>query len=243
MANEKKDRKIIKELICPKCGRSSREVAFHGFICMDDFLAEKKIKIPSKILFQICKYQDKMNARNNSKMWVTSWKEIFDQISNMIKVGGAEVKCRDVDLDRKIAVIDIIFEGDEKNKLTKEIPLDVRYTLCDVHTKSVRGYYEAIIQIRPPEKWKAETNEEEAEMERKIIRKADKIISALQAVQPDIYVKKEQLKKGIDLYNSSTASTFKALSLLGIKIIRSKKLWTMKEGKQLYRTTFIVRVE
>ncbi|MCX8202676.1 MAG: NMD3-related protein [Candidatus Micrarchaeota archaeon] len=235
-------RKNLRIMICPKCGRSNDEVAFHGFVCIDDFLAEKKMKIPSKILLQICKYQDKMNARNNPKAWVVSWREIMDQIANSIKIGGAEVICRDVNLERKIAVVDVIFDGDEKNKITKEIPLDVRYTLCDIHTKSVRGYYESIIQIRPPEGWKPETSEEEEQMKNDIKRKADKIISSLQAVQPDIYIKREQLKKGIDLYTSSTASTFKALSLLGIKIIRSKKLWTMKEGKELYRTTFIIRI-
>ncbi|MEM3455555.1 MAG: NMD3-related protein [Candidatus Micrarchaeia archaeon] len=242
MKKDNENLKNLREKICPKCGRSEREVSFHGFICIDDFLAEKKMKIPSKILLQICKYEDKMNARNNPKTWVTSWKEILEQIENMIRVSGADVKCRDVDINKKIAIVDIIFEGDEKNKITKEIPLDVRYTLCDVHTKSVRGYYEAIIQIRPPENWRAETDEEEKEMETKIKRKTNEIIYGLQEVQPDIYIKKETLKKGIDLYVSSTASTFKALSMLGIKIIRSKKLWTMKEGKELYRTTFIVRV-
>lgn len=235
-------KKKLRQLICPKCGRTSDEVAFHGFICIDDFLAEKKMKIPSKILLQICKYGDKMNARNNPKTWVTSWREIMEQISNSIKVSSAEVRCVDVDLEKKIAVIDIIFDDDEKNKITKEIPLDVRYTLCDIHTRSVRGYYESIIQIRPPENWKPESDEEEKTMDQKINRKTDKIISALQAVQPDIYVRREALKKGIDLYTSSTSSTFKALSLLGEKIIKSRKLWTMKEGKQLYRTTFIIRV-
>ncbi|MCW1309761.1 MAG: NMD3-related protein [Candidatus Nanoarchaeia archaeon] len=239
---EKKDRNL-REKICPKCGRSEKEVAFHGFICIDDFLAEKKMKIPSSILLQICRYEDKMNARNNPKTWVTSWREIMDQIANSIKVSGAEVKCSDVNLEKKVAVVDIIFEGDQKNRITKEIPLEIRHTLCDVHTKSVRGYYEAIIQIRPPENWKPESDEEEKEMEIKIKRKADRIISGLQAVQPEIYIKKESLKKGIDLYVSSTPSAFKALSMLGIKIIRSKKLWTMKEGKELYRTTFIVRIK
>ncbi|MEM3431704.1 MAG: hypothetical protein QW783_04150, partial [Candidatus Micrarchaeia archaeon] len=83
------ERKALREKICPKCGRSEREVSFHGFICIDDFLAEKKMKIPSKILLQICKYEDKMNARNNPKTWVTSWKEILEQIENMIRVSGA----------------------------------------------------------------------------------------------------------------------------------------------------------
>jgi len=239
--DDNKDRRI-REIICPKCGRSNKDVPFHGFICMDDFLAEKKIEVPSKILFQICRYGDKMNARNNPKTWVTEWSEIKKQIEGLVRARGAEIKCTAVDLERNIAVVDIIFEGDEKNKIVKEIPLDVRHTLCDIHTKSTRGYYEAIIQIRPPEKWKPETKEEKEEIERIMERKANKIISTLEYVQPDVYVKKVNLKKGIDLYVSSNRAAFQALSELGIKIIKSSKLWTMKEGKELYRLTFIVRV-
>jgi len=240
--DEKTERKKLRELICPKCGRSSKDVSFHGFVCMDDFLAEKKIRIPSKILFQICKYGDKMNARNNPKAWVTEWKDIKKQIEGLVRAKGAEVRCADIDLERNIAVVDIVFEGDEKNKIVKEIPLDVRHTLCDVHTKSTRGYYEAIIQIRPPEKWRPETDEEEKEMKRLIERKVNKIISTLEYVQHDVFVKKVDLKKGVDLYVSSNKAAFQALSELGIKIIKSSKLWTMKEGKELHRITFIVRV-
>jgi NMD protein affecting ribosome stability and mRNA decay len=239
---EETSKKRIRELICPKCGRSSRDVPFHGFLCIDDFLAEKKIEVPSKILFQVCRYGDKMNARNNPKAWVTEWSDIKKQIEGLVKAKGGQIRCTDVNLERNVAVVDIVFEGDEKNKIVKEIPLDVRHTLCDVHTKSTRGYYEAIIQIRPPERWKAETKEEEEEIEKLIERKTNKIISTLEYVQPDVYVKKVNLKKGVDLYVSSNRAAFQALSELGIKIVKSSKLWTMKEGKELYRITFIVRV-
>jgi len=229
----------LHEMICPKCGRSSKEVSFHGFICMDDFLAEKKIKFPASITFQICREGDKMAV----KKWVTDWKDIQAQIKGLVKVSGAEVRCSDVDLGRQTATIDVIFDGDEKNRLTKVIPLDVRNTLCDVHTKAVRGYYESIIQIRPPERWDPADKEEKERMEAKMKRMADKMISVLQSINPEMYIKRETLKKGYDLYTSSTAATYKAVSELKLKTIVSRKLWTAKKGKELFRSTFLVRVE
>ncbi len=237
--NARKNRPRLDEMICPKCGRSSRDVPFHGFICMDDFLAEKKIKLPASILFQVCKEGDKMAV----KKWVTEWKDIQEQIKSLIKVKDAEVRCSDIDLGKQTATIDIIFDGDEKNKLTKIIPLDIRNTLCDVHTKAVRGYYESIIQIRPPERWKPMDKEEKERMEQKLKRTTDRIISVLRSINHEIYIKREILKKGYDLYTSSTAATYKAMSELCLKTIVSRKLWTAKKGKELFRSTFLVRVE
>ena len=235
----RKDQPGLDEMICPKCGRSSKDVPFHGFICMDDFLAEKKIKVPASILFQICREGDKMSV----KKWVTEWKDIQEQIRTLVKVRGAAVKCSDIDLGRQTATIDIVFDGDEKNKITKIIPLDVRYTLCDVHTKAVRGYYESIIQIRPPEKWDPMDKDEKERMELKMKRMADKMISVLQSINHEMYIKRETLKKGYVLYTSSTSATYKAMGELGLKTIVSRKLWTAKRGKELFRSTFLVRVE
>jgi NMD protein affecting ribosome stability and mRNA decay len=58
----------------------------------------------------------------------------------------------------------------------------------------------------------------------------------------EIYIRQDRVRGGIDVYTSSTAATFKVLSDLRMRSKISRKLWTQKKGKQLFRTTFLVRV-
>ncbi|VVB74124.1 NMD3 family protein [uncultured archaeon] len=224
----------IKEKICPICGRSDKEVTFHGFICSEDFLATKKIKVPSSIMVQICKYGDKMQIN----AWTNNPDDLLPQVKRLIKAKGIEITHIDIDLEKAVAEVELSVDDE---KIRKFIPLDVRRTLCDLHARATRGYYESIIQVRMSED--LERTEDKELIASKIQRTADRITVMLQQEERgEIYIRQDRVRGGIDVYTSSTAATFRVLSALGIRNNISRKLWTQKKGKQLFRTTFLVRV-
>jgi len=224
----------IKEKICPICGRNEKEVAFHGFICIDDFLATKKIKTPSSIMVQICKYGDKMAINK----WTNNPEELLPQVARLVKAKGLKVSHVDIDIERAVVEVELSVDNE---KLRKRIRLDIRRTLCDLHARATRGYYESIIQVRMSDE--LERTEDKELIANKIQRMADRITVMLQQEQKgEIYIRQDRVRGGIDVYTSSTAATFKVLGDLGIRSNISRKLWTQKKGKQLFRTTFLVRV-
>lgn len=224
----------IKDKICPICGRSEKEVKFHGFICIDDFLATKKIKVPASILVQVCKYGDKIAINQ----WTQNPKELVPQVARLVKAKGMEVTHVDIDLEKKVAEVELSLDSE---KIKRTIVLDVRNTLCDIHSKATRGYYESIIQVRPSEELLR--TEDKEMIANKIQRNADRITVMLQQENNgEIYIRQDKVRGGIDVYTSSTAATFKVLSELKMKSKISRKLWTQKKGKELFRTTFIIRV-
>lgn len=224
----------ITEKICPICGRSDKEVTFHGFICSEDYLAKKKIKVPSSIMVQVCKYGDKMAINT----WTNNPDDLLPQVRRLVKAKGIEITYIDIDLEKAVAEVELSVDDE---KIRKQIPLDVRRTLCDLHARATRGYYESIIQVRMSDE--LERTEDKELIANKIQRMADRITVMLQQEnQGEIYIRQDKVRGGIDVYTSSTAATFKVLSDLKLRSKISRKLWTQKKGKQLFRTTFLVRV-
>jgi len=224
----------ITDKICPICGRSEKEVMFHGFICSEDYLATKKIKVPASIMVQMCKYGDKLAINT----WTNNPDDLLPQVKRLVKAKGIEITYIDIDLDKAMAEVELSVDNE---KIRKQIPLDIRKTLCDLHARATRGYYESIIQVRMNED--LERTEDKELIATKIQRMADRITVMLQQENKgEIYIRQDRVRGGIDVYTSSTAATFKVLSDLKIRSKISRKLWTQKKGKQLFRTTFIVRV-
>jgi len=224
----------ITEKICPRCGRSDKEVTFHGFVCSEDYLATKKIKVPASIMVQMCKYGDKLAINT----WTNNPDDLLPQVKRLVKAKGIEVTHIDIDLEKAMAEVELSVDTE---KIRKQIPLDIRKTLCDLHARATRGYYESIIQVRMSEE--LERTEDKELIASKIQRTADRITVLLQQENKgEIYIRQDRVRGGIDVYTSSTAATFKVLGDIKMRSKISRKLWTQKKGKQLFRTTFLVRV-
>jgi NMD protein affecting ribosome stability and mRNA decay len=90
------------------------------------------------------------------------------------------------------------------------------------------GYYEAIIQLRGrPERvrrWRKELTEE-------LLKYT--FISGI-----------EDLKEGVDIKVGSSRQALSLIKDLGFRdYLITKKLWGLKEGKRVYRTTFALRFD
>jgi len=208
------------EKTCPVCGRSSAETEFIGFFCTDDYLAEKKLKLPSKIEIKVCKRCGLVSL--NEKEWKNSVTDMLSAIALKLKEKGVD-KIEIVDVRQNEMDIEIYVGS---SKLSRTIPLFERRTLCDVHTKMARGYYEAIIQLR-------------GDMA-KIERVAKQLVSELN--EKTFVTGYGEYKYGVDILAGSNEVTRKILSDLKIKTKVTRKVWGAKRGETIYRVTYLVKL-
>lgn len=106
-------------------------------------------------------------------------------------------------------------------KINQEFPVEVRIKsrLCEECGRIKSGYYEGIIQVRN-----------------------DKGEEIIKKIQENTFISKiEEQKNGIDIYTGSAKETRKTLKRMGLKASESKKLYGMRRGRNLYRTSFLVR--
>ena len=216
----------IREKICPVCGKTEKEVKFHNFICVEDFLATRELKLPPKLTVYYCKYGDKFAA--DVKRWKEKPEEMSGELGKNIKSIGGKVVGVVVDNDQMVIHFDIEFDG---KILKRDVPLKLKESLCDKHQRSSRGYYEAIVQLRSREGFMDPKTE-------RIEKLAERITMALHGVHVD----KKEVKGGIDLYIDSKQATFDVLKSMRFKTTTTRKLGGVKKGREVYRTTFLVRV-
>ena len=205
-------------LVCPTCGRTSDKVAFIEAFCVDCYPI--KVKTPDSVQLERCKRCEKMHLQG---VWVPySPKKIADYITS---------KCRG---DFSLAVYDVetqraeftIVKGDEKLKISKQIPLLIGVTICPTCSRMSGGYFEAIIQLRGRNRLELE-------------RYAAMLIRRLEKVT--FITKTEEKDEGLDLYIGSSKPVMRMMVDLGVKAVISKKLVGRDQGKRLYRTTFLLR--
>jgi len=127
----------------------------------------------------------------------------------------------------------IIVSGSYNSKMLKEeknMNLKVNFISCKRCNLENSKYYEAILQIRPH---------------------SDKIVSFVKGMvsqRKDVFITQEDmLDEGIDLYITSQQYTKTIVSRLKSKFsgevkITSKLFSQRKDGKKLYRTTFLFRI-
>jgi nonsense-mediated mRNA decay protein 3 len=129
-------------------------------------------------------------------------------------------------LSDRNAIVEYSFEG---SKTTIEVPVRIHKTRCNNCTKIARGYFESIIQIRGDEEWVANMKEE------------------LERALHNTFITKEKeyryskSRRGIDLYVGSTRTANEAFKSLGLKAKKSNRLHTEKDGRKLYRMTYLLR--
>lgn len=153
------------------------------------------------------------------------------------------VRCKNCDTIRGGSVEDIvkskvkikteggnlIFKGDKVEfdteiygvKLKQEFPVKIKFIkrYCEECGRIKSGYYEGIIQVRN--------------------NRAEDIIKK---IKENTFISKiEEQKNGVDIYTGSASETRKTLKRMGFRANESKKLYSMRKGRNLYRTSFIVR--
>ena len=118
---------------------------------------------------------------------------------------------------------------------TGEIEVDIKTGTCDRCSRIAGGYYAAIVQIRAQNRFPAD----------------DELATAVEIAQSslsgDDFVSRQRLlKEGLDIYVSSMECGRRIsraiVKRLGGKFTESQRLYGRKDGRNIYRASFVVRL-
>ena len=215
------EKKKLTMRVCPTCGVTETEKEFSDFFCVDCQLKRQKVQLPFQIPKEIIILQCKNCGIHKIRRWYETFLETAYDIPSLFKGRISDVKV--VSLSEKRAIVDYSFDG---TVTTKEIPARIHRTLCNNCIKIARGYFESILQIRGDRAW--------VENIREMFERA---------LHGTFISKVKEYKYGVDLYVGSTKATVQAIREMGLKAEKSARLHTAKEGRKLYRMTYLLRQE
>lgn len=210
------------DIICPKCGARSSKKKFIDAFCEDCYEFKFKLPKPSDVRMTICKRCDKV-------LFKGEWLKF-----NPSKVAEAiQHKCRgafeNVEYDDSKGILRFCFKLDSGERcLERDFRPETNYGLCPDCSRMSGGYFEAIVQLRgdnPPRLKQFADSLEKRLKEKTFVSKVD------------------EKKEGLDLYIGSSKAVIDDFNKRGIPCKMSSKIFGKdKEGRTLYRTTFLVRL-
>lgn len=181
------------------------------------------LKVPEEVTVKMCSRCGRIKYRN---VWREM--EVEDVLKDKVKILGKDVSLR-IEKNEKIHVFAKGFLKDSK-KLKREeheIRLKINKVVCPSCSRRSGGYYEAILQLRGD------------------VDKAMDFLDDQLANEKSVY-RIERAKNGIDIYLDSTHLANSLSHLLKkrfkARVRKTYRLFTRKEGKDIYRSTIVVRI-
>lgn len=181
-----------------------------------------------------------------------TWKDIdfdsavFEEITSRIRVHPS-FNVEDVEINPltsgEFGKYSVRLSGDVEGYDVEEekiVEVRVKTRTCEKCTMISGGYYEAIVQIRADNR---DIESFELEKVRDII---ERILEREKDNKKAFVSKIVERKEGVDFYfgdkNLGRKVSREIVKALGGKIVESRKLHTRKDGRDLYRYTFAVRL-
>lgn len=204
-------------IICPKCGATSDKVQFIGPFCIS--CSPIRIECPREFSIDVCGKCGKMRIGRD-------WVKYDENALSRLFARKCRGDFKKVDFDPSGTATFLIEKEGNIFPLKKHFRFIRNKTICPECSKKGSGYFEAIIQLRgQPER----------------IAKYEKMIIA--ALKETTFISKvESLKEGKDIYVGSTKAVLELFHELGLRTLITRKLSGQKQGKRLYRTTFLLRL-
>lgn len=235
-------------ITCPRCGRECYRL--FDSVCKDCFFETfKLIELPHVLHVRICsacgahfhrgRWEDVGNIED------VVLKAVEDTLFIHNEAGDVEVYLEPREITPYMYMVRA-----EVNAVVREEPVHaeaetevrIQRTACDMCSRESGGYFEAIIQIRaagrfPTEEEKKRSMAIAREAMENMRKKGDRLAFISEEVEQ---------KGGIDLYMGSMNASRQVCRLinsdLGGNFSESPTLVGMKDGKNLYRITFAVRL-
>jgi nonsense-mediated mRNA decay protein 3 len=203
---------------CFICGKKTEKL-IEGY-CEDCYNKSfNLIEVPKELHIFQCIKCSKFRQKNS---WIDV--EIENLIKNSIKILGKDVKIKIN--ENKVSATGFLNTSKRVKEEVHEINIKISKILCPECSKRFGGYYESIIQLR------GNTSEE-------ILNFIDK------EVREKSFYKLEPVKEGFNLYigNKNIANQIvgKLRKRYKLKIKKSFKLYTKKEGKDVYKNVFSIK--
>jgi len=205
-------------LICPKCGKTSDEKEFIEAFCIDCF--QFNIKLPKGLKVEQCGRCERLRLHGE-------WQQFNRRKLSEYIVGKCKGEFVEAAYDPDLGVCTFTFEkGSRRVSVQRSVEPEKITTICPNCSRTSGGYYEALIQLRG-----------EAENVEKIAQRLERQLSKKTFIS-----KTEEMHGGLNLYLGSSKVTATVLQELGFKPTISRKLFGKKDGKNLYRVTYALRL-
>lgn len=221
---------------CPKCGTQTDEL--FDSLCVDCFKRDIKLIEPTVISVSICRTCGcyfKGNERTSIEAVVeaTIRKEIGKKYGCDSEVEIKELKMEDTRAHAVLIVkaelrgVPLTENGDVEVVLKRES--------CERCNRIAGGYYVGIVQIRADDR--IPTDDELAIAEK---------VAHSSLIEPEFISKEMLLKEGLDIYVSSMDCGRRISNAIvrrfGGSYSKSQKLYGRKDGRNVYRVSFSVRM-
>lgn len=197
---------------CPQCGKPDSKVAFLGELC--ESCAKTRIGELPTARITICakcgSLLDKARKKKGSKP--------EEEVVRLLKLKQANASYDPVSSS---VTYDSSF-----GRVTQPVLVLTEKSQCLECGRAGTQYFEAIVQLRGPEK--------------RVAMMADWVIKRIES--RSFVPKVLELKEGIDIYCGSRNEAIAALNQFNLGFLRTEKLAGERSGKRLYRTTLLVRL-
>ena len=215
---------------CFVCGKATEKL-IEGYC--EECRGEKEplIVMPKKFELIVCSKCGRV--KHNNRWQDTSVEEVLNKKT---KTNGRITKF-DVVQEGKFyyAHVKGYPKGSSKLREEKErIPVHINKIVCPKCNMRWGGYYEAIVQIR-------------GDYDSKVIKMVEEIVARSDGKDEKAFISKvEKVRGGVDYYLGSKKIASRIADELkkefGAEIKKSYELVTQKEGKDVYRNIFSVRI-
>ncbi|MEM3852134.1 MAG: 60S ribosomal export protein NMD3 [Methanomassiliicoccales archaeon] len=229
-------------VFCIRCGRE----ALKGWVLCEECALNSPsgVTVPDKVDISICGSCGKVKEGKN---WLNEDKDEFIKravlkqlhLPENITLLGSSLEVRDAQHSGMAELHLLIgmhgLEKEEKYALR----LNIDGSSCPGCSKRSGHYYEAVIQVRGFQK-------EREEVLQNVLRHLEEISHKHEAKQ-GFFISSVKLERGgIDIQMSSNsigAEVARELAVFyGVKMKATKKLYGRREGRELYRMTFLIRL-
>lgn len=227
---------------CPQCGKQTDE--FFDCVCKDCFKQGITLLAPEslELSVSVCShcggfFKGKEQTSIEPAVETAVLKAIRKKYGpeTPVEIAGLSVELAE---NKRRARVSITVKADISGvniEETGEFTAALKRTICERCSRIAGGYYAAIVQIRA--EGRIPTDEELALAEN---------ITYSSLGESDFVSKEQMLKEGLDIYVSSAEygrRIAKAIvKELGGNFSESKKLYGRKDGRDIYRVTFLVRL-
>lgn len=136
--------------------------------------------------------------------------------------------------------VSVVVQGHEFSRELRTI-VRVKRGSCTECSKQQGKYYEAILQVRGPER--SLQKHLQAEIERSVVDR----VSAMRKASREVFISKvEKVKGGLDFYfstvNSARSVSRELQETFCADYKESSSLWGRRDGRDIYRMTYLVRL-
>ena len=234
-------------MFCVECGREEELI---GSVCKACYSRKHVItSLPDHVDLTLCAHCSSMETPKGWKD-VGSMREAIERAigSSLTLLKDAKVSEMRVELSQKdernlqadVSLLVSAHGTDFETRLSTMVR--IKRGSCTECSKQRGRYYEAILQVRGPERTLPERTEEEVE------RLVKERVASMRKTSREIFVSKiERVKGGLDFYFSAIPAARGIARELENSMCadykESSSLWGRRDGKDIYRMTFMVRFQ